>query len=146
MEQKKKKNLLTTSLMVVLVVISVNFGPKLFNSLSGTTLNEKNSLSQRAVIMNKDCPFVIDKNTRLDSVNSPKNGVLQNNYTLINDNLADIDVDAFQNIFKTEITNHLKSNKESDFFRKNNATLVYKYFDKNKQFVTDIIILPSDYN
>jgi len=146
MEQKKKKNLLTTSLMVVLVVIAVNLGPKLFNSLSGTTLNENNSLSQRAVIMNKDCPFKIDENTRLDSVNSPKNDVLQNNYTLINDNLADIDVDAFQNIFKTEITNHLKSNKESEFFRENNATLVYKYFDKNKQFVTDVIILPSDYN
>lgn len=107
MEQKKKNNLLTTSLMVVLVVIAVNLGPKLFNSLSGTTLNENNSLSQRAVIMNKDCPFKIDENTRLDSVNSPKNDVLQNNYTLINDDLADIDLDAFQNIFKTEITNHL---------------------------------------
>ena len=146
MEQKNKKTILTTSIMVVLVAIAVNFGPKLFNSLSGTALNENNSLSQRAIIMNKDCPFTIDENTRLDSVNSPKIDVLQNNYTLINDDLADIDVDAFQNIFKTEITNHLKSNKESEFFRKNNATLVYKYFDKNKQFVTDIIISPSDYN
>lgn len=145
MEKKKKKNLLSILTMVVLIAIAVNLGPQIFNSLTQTTLNDNDSLGQRALIMNKSCPFVIDENTRLDSVNSPKNDVLQNNYTLLNDNLADVDIDTFQSIFKPEIINHLKSNKETDFFRKNKATLVYKYFDKNKQFVTDIIILPSDY-
>jgi hypothetical protein len=145
MEQKKKKNLLSIVVMVTVVVIAANLGPKLFNPKENNILNENNTLSERAVIMNKDCPFIIDENTRLDSITSPKKDILQNNYTLLNDNLADIDVDVFKDIFKPEITNHLKSNKETEFFRKNNATLIYKYFDKEKQFVTDIVILPSDY-
>jgi len=141
----KKKNLLGTALMVAVVVIAVNLGTKLFNSKTESTLSENNTLRERAIIMNKDCPFVIDENTRLDSVTSPKKDILQNNYTLLNDNLADIDINVFKDIFKPEITNHLKSNKETDFFRKNNATLIYKYFDKEKQFVTDIVVLPNDY-
>jgi hypothetical protein len=145
MEQKKKKNLLSIVIMVAVVVIAANLGPKLFNSKENNILNENNTLSERAIIMNKDCPFMIDENTRLDSVTSPKKDVLQNNYTLLNDNVADINVDIFKDIFKLEITNHLKSNKETEFFRKNNATLIYKYFDKEKQFVTEIVILPSDY-
>lgn len=78
-------------------------------------------------------------------VTAPENHILQNNYNLLKDNLSDIDIAAFEGILKTEITNQLKSNKVTEFFRKNNTTLVYKYFDKKKQYVTDIVILPSDY-
>ncbi|MCX7550841.1 hypothetical protein [Xanthomarina sp. F2636L] len=145
MEQKKKKNLLSTLILVAVVVIFANLGSRFFNSNTKAKLSENNTLSERALIMNQDCPFVIDDNTRLDSVTSPNKNIIQNNYTLLKDNLVDIDIDVFKDVFKPEITNQLKSNREAEFFRKNNTTLIYKYFDKEQQFVADIIILPSEY-
>lgn len=145
MEQNKKKNWIGTALLVAVVVIAANLGPKIFNSKGKDVLVQNMTLSERAEIMNRDCPFVIDDNTRLDSVTSPKEDILQNNFTLLNNNLEDIDIEAFQNIFKPEITNHLKATTQTDDFRKSNATLVYTYFDKEKRFVTDIVILPGEY-
>jgi len=123
----------------------VNLAPKAFNPEAKKEIAENYTLSDRARIMNKDCPFIIDDNTRLDSVNSPGANILQNNYTLLNDIVDDIDVVAFQNIFKPEIINYLEGTPETEDFRKNNATLVYKYFDKEKKFVTDIVLLPGEY-
>ena len=102
MKEKNKKSLIGTAITVAIVVITVNFGSKLFNSNKGKTLSSANTISERAAIMNKDCPFTFDSNTRLDSVTSPKKNFLQNNYTLLNDSRSEIDTDAFQNIFKHE--------------------------------------------
>ena len=145
MEQNKKKSLLGTALLVAVVVIATNLGAKVFKSDAKELLAENYSLSERAKIMNRDCPFVIDENTRLDSVTSPKENILQNNYTLLNDDLNEIDIEAFHSILKPEITNHLKATPETEGFRKSNATLVYKYFDKDKRFVSDIVLLPGEY-
>lgn len=145
MEKNKKKNLIGTALLVVAVTLAVNLGPRLFNAEAKTSGAENYTLGERAKIMNRDCPFVIDDNTRLDSVTSPEKNILQNNYTLLNDDLDDIDIEAFQNILKPEITNHLKATPQTEDFRKSNATLVYKYFDKEKRFVTNIVLLPGEY-
>jgi len=142
---KEKKNLLKTIALVVITVIAGNIGPRLFNIITKQPLNNSNTLKGRVMIMNKDCPFVIDENTRLDSVTLLGKNIVQNNYTLLNERLTDIDIDAFKSIMKPEIIRHLKSKTETDFFRDKNTTLMYKYFDKEKQFVTDISILPKDY-
>lgn len=123
MKKVGKRNLWQTVLIVAVVVISANLAPKIFNAEAKVVANH--SLGERAKIMNRDCPFVIDENTRLDSVTSPKEGTLQNNYTLLNDDLDDIDIEVFQNIFKPEISHHLKATPQTKDFRKANATLVY---------------------
>jgi hypothetical protein len=145
MEQSKKKNLLSTALLVAGITIAVNLGPKLFKAEAKDDLTQNISLSERARVMNRDCPFVIDANTRLDSVTSPKENMLQNNYTLLNDDLEDIDIKAFEDIFKPEITHHLKATPQTEDFRRSNATLVYTYFDKEKRFVTNIVLRPGEY-
>ena len=102
MKEKKKKSLIRSAISVAIMVIAVNFGQKLFNSKKELTLSNKNTIAERATIMNKDCPFTFDSNTRLDSVSSPEKNVLRQNYTLLNDSKSDIDTEAFQNIFKPE--------------------------------------------
>ncbi|MEW4925392.1 hypothetical protein [Algibacter sp. 2305UL17-15] len=145
MEQKKKKSLIGTVITVAIVVIAANLGPKLFNSKKDLTLSNGNTISERAEIMNKDCPFTFDSNTRLDSVTSPEKNVLRQNYTLLNDSKSDIDTQAFQNIFKPEFKKNLQNQNQAEFFKKHNAKLVYRFYDKDKNFVTDIILSSDEY-
>ena len=62
---KEKKNLLKTIALVVITVIAGNIGPRLFNIITKQPLNNSNTLKGRVMIMNKDCPFVIDENPPL---------------------------------------------------------------------------------
>lgn len=145
MEEKKKNNLIGTAITVLIVVLAVNFGPKLFNSKKDLTLSSDNTITERAAIMNKDCPFTFDSNTRLDSVTSPEKNVLRQNYTLLNDSKSDIDTEAFENIFKPEFKKNLQSQNQAEYFKKNSATLVYRFYDKDKNFVTDIVLESNEY-
>ncbi|WP_156879205.1 hypothetical protein [Salinimicrobium xinjiangense] len=145
MEQNKKIKLIRTAVMVAVLVFAVNLVPRIFNSEANNLIGSKYSLKERAEIMNRDCPFVIDENTRLDSVTAPGEDILQNNYTLLLEHRDNIDVEAFQNILKPEITTQLKAMPEAEDLRKTNTTLVYKYFDKDHSFVTDIVMLPGEY-
>jgi|688.fasta_scaffold192490_3 hypothetical protein len=145
MEEKKKKSLIVTAITVAIMVLAANFGPKLINSKKELILSNENSIAERAKIMNKDCPFTFDSNTRLDSVSSPEKNVLRQNYTLLNDNKSDIDTEAFENIFKPEFKKNLKSQNQAAYFKKNNAKLVYRFYDKDKNLVTDIILNPNEY-
>ncbi len=145
MEEKKKKSLIGTAISVAVVVIAANLGPRLFNSNKELTLSNENTIEERAIIMNKDCPFTFDSNTRLDSVSSPEKNVLRQNYTLLNDSKSDIDTEAFQNIFKPEFKNNLKTQNQVGYFKKYSAKLVYRFYDKDKNLVTDIILNPNEY-
>lgn len=89
--------------------------------------------------------FTIDSNTRLDSVSSPQNNVLRQNYTLLNDSKAEIDTQTFENIFKPEFKKNLQKANQTEFFKKYNTKLVYRFYDKDRNFITDIILNSNEY-
>lgn len=145
MEAKKKKSAIKTVITVAIVVISVNVGTKLFNSKKELTFSNENSIAERAAIMNKDCPFTFDVNLRLDSVSSPKKNILRQNYTLLNNNTSDIDIVTFQDILKPRFKKNLKSQNQVAYFKTHNAELVYRFYDKDKDFITEIVLKPNEY-
>ncbi|MBC2846740.1 hypothetical protein [Winogradskyella flava] len=145
MEQKKKKSLIGTAVTVAIMVLAVNFGSRLFKSKKELTLSNENTIAERARIMNKDCPFTFDSNTSLDSVTSPEKNVLRQNYTLLNDSKSDIDTQAFKELFKPEFKKNLQSQNQAEYFKKYNTKLVYRFYDKDKNHVTDIVLNPDEY-
>ncbi|MGX1025290.1 hypothetical protein [Psychroflexus sp. MBR-150] len=145
MEQKKKKSLIGTAITVAIMVIAVNFGSRLFKSKKELALSNENTIAERAEIMNKDCPFTFDSNTRLDSVTSPEKNVLRQNYTLLNDSKSDIDTQAFEDLFKPEFKKNLQNQNQAEYFKKYNAKLVYRFYDKDKNHVTDIVLNSNEY-
>lgn len=144
-KQKEKRGLVKTIITVSILVLAVNFGPKLFNQINENSLNENTTLSEGVKIMNKNCPLIIDEYTRLDSVTLPKKNILQSNYTLTSQKIIETDINSFNEILKPEIIKHIKSDKDSEFIRKNKPKIIYKYFDKESKFITDIVILPNEY-
>ncbi|WP_170245263.1 hypothetical protein [Gelidibacter salicanalis] len=44
-----------------------------------------------------------------------------------------------------EFKKNLKSQNQAEYFKKYNAKLVYRFYDKDKNLVTDIILNPNEY-
>ncbi|MDR0755273.1 MAG: zinc ribbon domain-containing protein [Prevotellaceae bacterium] len=121
---KNKKNGIT----FVIAFFSIYFIVKLlfFNAPS---INRE--LLQIADEMNKMCPVMINRDTRLDNTIVKPDNVFQYNYTLVNMSKDNVDTAELKSIFEPNIVNSLKGSPEMQYQRNNNVTLNYSYKDKN---------------
>ena len=95
--------------------------------------------------MNKNCPIMIDSETRLDNAIAGDGKTIYYSYTLVNYDKNDIDVDRFESIMKPQILNVIKTNPEMKSLRNNDVTFVYNYKDKSSIHITSIKYSPKDY-
>jgi len=96
--------------------------------------------------INKSCPMMVDKETRLDNAAALPDNVFQYNYTLINANKSDIDIEDFTNYMEPIIVNNVKTNPDLKIYRENKVTMSYYYKDKNSLFLTKIVVTPDKYS
>ena len=103
------------------------------------------SLAEVSSQINKTCPIMIDEDTQLDNTLALPNKMLAYNYTLVNLEKQNIDIDEFQNFIELNAINNMKTNPEMKLFRENKVTMIYNYNDKNKEFIIKINISPEKY-
>ena len=58
----------------------------------------------------------------------------------------DVDISTFHQFMKPPIINQLKSQLELSYIRDLHTTIIYKYFDKAGNYITEIIISPEEYS
>ena len=102
-------------------------------------------LAAAASEVNKSCPMMVDKETRLDNAVSFPGPTFQYNYTLVNYVKDSINADQLQKALQPGILNNVKSNPDLKIYRDHKVTMVYAYNDKNKVFITKINITPEMY-
>jgi len=95
--------------------------------------------------INKTCPFMVDKDTRLDNAIALPNKVIQYNYTLVNTEKSEIDTVAFREAMEPSMINTIKTNPDMKIQRDNKTTLSYLYKDKNGNHIITIYISPDKY-
>ncbi|WP_445732129.1 hypothetical protein [Mariniflexile sp.] len=95
--------------------------------------------------INKSCPVMVDQNTRLDNTMAMPNNVFVYNYTLINLEKQDIDIDEMKNFIEPNVVNNMKTNPDMTLYRENRITMIYNYKDKNGEFVLKINVSPEKY-
>jgi len=102
-------------------------------------------LMKVAAELNKNCPFMVDSDTRLDNaVGGPgKNFVY--NYTLINHAAVELNIVELKQNMIPSLTNYIKTSEDMQTFRKEKVTLKYNYKDKFGAFLFSITIGPSEY-
>jgi hypothetical protein len=129
-------------LIIILIGLIAIFRAKsiLFNTLS---IDEKNKTIADEI--NKNCPFIIDSETRLDNTSALPNNVFAYFYTLVNMQKDEIDTLNFKNAIKPTLIHSIKSHPDMKFQRKNQTTLSYNYRDRNGDFVLKLNIGPNDY-
>lgn len=94
---------------------------------------------------NKNCPLTIQEGIRLDSVSLPKEKVVQYNLTLVKVEKATAEIQTIKENIEASLISTAKANTGLQVFRNHNYTLVYKYNDKRKVYLFEVIIVPEQY-
>ena len=88
---------------------------------------------------------MIDQYTRLDNTVAFPNKSFQYNYTLINMDKSEVNLDTVKKYIEPGIINNVKTNPDLKIYRENNTTMIYNYRDKNGVFVLKIAVTPEMY-
>lgn len=104
-------------------------------------------------VINKDCPIMIDQETRLNNVMAEPGKEILYNITLLNydkelfekDSDKYITVEELRNTNEPIIINMAKTSPIVKSFRENKVTMIYHYSDKNGVFLFEIVITPDQY-
>jgi len=103
------------------------------------------NLKEIALELNKTCPKMIDKETRLDNALAIKGNIFQYNYTLLNILKDSMDIELYKASVEPSIVNNVITNPDLETFRKNKITLIYNFKDEQNNHITRIIVGPKKY-
>lgn len=104
-----------------------------------------NRVERLAASINFKCPFMVDVDTRMDSVNILPDSTFQYNYTLVNQVRDRIDIRGLTIYMWSELLETVRFSSTMKLHRDHHLRLVFHYRDKNGEFVTEIVISPEDY-
>lgn len=110
----------------------------------GTPSLEK-MMTKVANEMNKDCPQMVDSETRLDNATVIPPDIFQYNYTLINIEKGDLDTSIVKENLSPNIINFVRTSSEMKAVREKKVTVNYNYRDKNGAYVFRISVSPEQY-
>ena len=126
-------------------IIYIFFGLSIILSCESRTTDIELLLKLSAQEINKMCPRTIDKDTQLDNVVVLSNKTIQYNYTLVNWELEDLDLQAIESDFFPLLLNRTKTNPGLSRFRDNKVTVNYYYADMDGKFVALYEVTPQLY-
>ena len=102
-------------------------------------------LTKAANDMNKTCPTMVDRETRLDNTIVLPGKIFQYNYTFIHWTKDSLDFARLQNEMEPAILNGVKTNPDLKVYRDHNVTMAYNYADMKGVFLFKIMITPEKY-
>jgi len=142
MEQTENKKLNSKTIVGIVVGIIVVV---LVQQLFFKSPSFEKKMTQAASEINKTCPVMLDKETRLENTASLPDNTFQYNYTLVHVIKDSIKIEPLQEYLKKYIVNNVKSNPGLKDFRDNKTTMAYYYKDKNGVLLFKITVTPGQY-
>jgi len=102
-------------------------------------------MMQAASEINKTCPIMVDKETRLDNSIALPDNIFQYNYTLVNMEKKNIDISELEEYVRPIILNTIKTNPDLKSFRDHETTMSYNYKDKNSEHLFKLSFTAEQY-
>lgn len=103
------------------------------------------NLETLSLEMNKNCPMMVDQNTRLDGTRAKEGKKFEYNYTLVNIEKDNIKEAELQKFLYDQILDNIKKNPDLKYFKDNETIMSHTYKDKNNTPLFDLIFTSSDY-
>jgi hypothetical protein len=103
-------------------------------------------LTATANQVNASCPFMIDRETRLDNAMSMGGNIFQYNYTLVNTDASMVDMTGWEAAIRPNMINMLRTSPDMQVFRDLGTTLEYNYKDKYGNFLIKLTFTAADYS
>lgn len=139
--EKKPKHLLIVAVVAAAAVIGSLTGLYLFRG--GVDFDSQ--LMSAATDLNKQCPIMVDKETRLDNTIGGPGKLFVYNYTLVNYTVDQLKIPDLEAYLRPRLIQSASTNADMQSFRENAVTLVYRYSDKNNKFAFEIKVSPEEY-
>jgi hypothetical protein len=95
--------------------------------------------------VNKECPVMVDAETRLDNALARRGNGFQYNYTLINYKAEDLDTNDLRASIEPGIINSYKTLPDLKVFRDSKTTMYYLYRDMEGKYLMQLVITPEMY-
>jgi hypothetical protein len=137
---KRKKIMLFFGLIIILTlafaVKKICFKPVPFDK----------NLESLSMELNKNCPMMVDQNTRLDGTKASEGKRFEYHYTLVNIEKDNIKEDELQKFLYDQILDNLKNNPDLKYFKDNETIMSHSYKDRNNNPLFDLTFTASDYN
>ena len=92
---------------------------------------------------NKNCPFMVDSETRADNVGVVAN-TIHYNFTIIDYGVDEIDKELFEEL-RPPLLNGIKTHPEMKYLRDKRVNFVYNYRDKNGKHMISFKFTPQEY-
>lgn len=139
------KKIIIITISVVVIIAGFMIGLKMADIFYKSETSIDKQLMNTAKEINKSCPIYIDKDTRLDNTISGPGKTLAYNYTLVNLQVNEVDIEALKGYIRPRILNIIKTLPEMKDMRENGVTFIYRYSYKNSIYAFDLKITPNDY-
>jgi len=140
-KSNSRKKIIQVIVGICAFIISFFISQKIFNN----EIDYDESLVKVSSEINKNCPITVDKDTRLDNTITLPGKVFQYNYTLLNIEKQQINIDELEKFIRPNVVNNIRTSPDMKSFRDNDVNLSYNYKDKNGEFVLKINVKPSQY-
>ena len=131
-------SIIVMALAVVISKLTVN------NVFGSSDVNIESQLLKMTNEINKRCPFMVDSETRLDNTGAYRKNIYYY-YTLINQNIEEVDVKYLIYKVKPRLLNSIETNPDMKFLRDHKVTFIYKYRDKSGINIVSFKFTPQDY-
>lgn len=141
-ENKKKKFDLKTFIGFVIGFIVMFF---ITQSFFKPSMNIDKEIVKSVNEINKVCPIRVDEYMTLDNVMALPNKTIQYNYSLVEIEKAEVNLDTVKKYVFGSVLENIKTNPDMQLQRENNVTFNYYYKDKKGAFVTKYIVTPEMY-
>lgn len=102
-------------------------------------------LQATASALNKQCPMMVDKETRLDNAVALPGNTFQYRYTLVNMTKDQLDTNIAKQTLRPNMVQSLSTMPELKDFRDNKVVMEYNYSDKTGAYMMKITIKPEEY-
>lgn len=102
-------------------------------------------IEKASMALNKECPMIIDQYTRLDHTEALPNKTIKYNYTLVEMEKSEVQIDTIRKYVEPAIIENIRNNADMKAYRNNKTTFVYSYKDKNGVFVYEFKATPDVY-
>jgi hypothetical protein len=138
--------------ILILIVVVVGFsaigrqcGQKTSDMLFNKDEDINMVLFKTADEFNRQVPLMIDSETECFSVTAGSK-LITYSYRMVNYKVSDLDLKKFKELFQQQIQNVYCTQDNMKTFRTYNVKMVYKYYDKNKKFISEVFADNSSCN
>lgn len=139
MGSDRKKIIWTIVIACAIIVVPLIFRRLFFSP----AIDEE--IVRLAEELTRNCPIMIDSETRLDNAIAMPSNTLQYNYTLVNAESDSVDVIEMRSYIKPIILNKVRTSPEMKIFRDLRVTMAFIYRDRDGEFMMKIAFSPDEY-